>query len=279
MPINADYEYANALKVYEQAQTDEERLKALQLMLSKAPSHKGSEVLRADIKSKIAKLKAKLAKNKKQGKKGFAISVKKDGAATIVLVGTTKTGKSTLLKKLTGANVKIGEYEYTTKKPEVGIYDYHGIKLQIIEIPSLFKNFGESGKGPTYLAIIKQADLMILFFNRPDEKKLLDEELTIAEVTIPILVYNKQENVGDEIWKRLNIIKIQTKMPGKKPTYPPIALKKRSTILNLAEHVHKDFLKNFRFARVWGKSVKYAGQICGHNHVLMDDDIVELHTK
>ncbi len=279
MPINADYEYGNALKVYEQAQTDEEKLKALQLMLSKSPGHKGAESLRADIKSKIAKLKAKLSKNKKRGKRGFSLSIKKEGAATIVLIGTTRTGKSILLKKLTGANVKISEYEYTTKKPEIGIYDYHGVKLQCIEIPSIFKNFEASEKGPTYIAIIKQADLMILFFNTPEQKKLLDEELVKAEINVPIFIYNKQENIGDEIWKRLNLIKVQTKMPGKKPTYPPIALAKGSTIRDLAEHVHKDFLKNFRFSRVWGKSTRFPGAQAGLDHKLADNDIVELHLK
>lgn len=277
MATNPGYKYYDALEEYKKAQTDEEKLKALKLMLSTAPSHKSSENLLADIKNKIAKLKSKLEKTKKQAKKGFSISLKKEGAATIVLVGTTNTGKSTLLKKLTGAKVKIEQYEYTTKKPEIGIFDYHGIKLQIVEIPSIFKNFEDSDTGPTFLSMIKQSDLIILFFNTPEEKKLLDEELT--DTNIPFLIFNDQEKIGDEIWKRLNIIKIKTKMPGKKPSYPPIALEKDSTIKDLAQHVHKDFIKNFKFARVWGKSAKFNGARCGLDHILEDDDIVELHLK
>lgn len=127
--------------------------------------------------------------------------------------------------------------------------------------------------------MIKQAELIILFFNTPKEKKILDEELTKTEIKIPILIYNKQENIGDEIWKRLDIIKVRTKMPGKKPDHPPVALKKDSEVRDLAEHVHKDFIKNFRFARIWGKSAKFEGQSVGLNHKLKDDDIVELHLK
>jgi len=277
MATNPGFEYENALKVYNEASTEEEKLKALQLMHQTSPKHKSSEKLQADLKNKIAKLKAKIQKNKKRTKKGFNISLKKDGAATIALVGTTNTGKSTLLKKLTGAKVKIESYEYTTKKPELGILDYHGIKLQLVEIPSIFENFEESDKGPTFLSIIKQSDLIILFFNSPKEKKLLDKEL--SDVNLPILIYNQQKNLGDEIWKRLNIIKVQTKMPGKKPTFPPVALDKNSTIKDLAAHVHKDFLKNFRFARVWGNSAKFPGAQVGVNHKLSDNDIVELHMK
>ena len=277
MTTNQGPEYFASEKKYLAAQTIEEKIFYLEEMIRNFKKHKGSENMLAELKIRRKKLKAKLEKNKKQAKKGFQISLKKEGAATITLVGTTNTGKSTLLNKLTGAKVKIDSYPYTTKKPEIGILDYHGIKLQIVEIPSVFENFEDSDNGPTFLSIIKQSDLIILFFNSPQEKKLLDKEL--AEINIPVLIYNNQENIEDEIWKRLNLIKVQTKMPRKKPSYPPIALKKDSTIKDLAEHVHKDFLKNFKYARVWGKSVIYDSQRCGINHLLMDNDIVELHLK
>src|SRR3989344_9686734 len=107
MATNPDYEYGNAMKQYEAAQTNEEKLKALKLMYQACPKHKSSEKLEADIKNKIAKLKAKIEKTKKQTKKGFNISVKKEGAATISLVGTTNTGKSSLLNQLTGKKAKV----------------------------------------------------------------------------------------------------------------------------------------------------------------------------
>ncbi|MEK6826450.1 MAG: GTPase [Nanoarchaeota archaeon] len=278
MPTNPDYEYSNALKKYHEAQTDVEKLQALKFMLSKAPNHKSSQTLRADIKNKIAKLKSKLEKQKKQTKKGHQFILKKEGAATIALVGTTNTGKSTLLKQLTGAKAEINSYEYTTKKPEIGIADYYGIKLQFIEIPSIFENFEHSPKGPTYLSIIKQCDLIVLFFKTPQEKNMLSQELDNAEAHVSHIIYNNQKDLLDQIWKRLPIIKVRTKMPGKDPDYPPVALPKDSTIKDLAEHIHKDFLKNFKFARVWGSS-KFLGQMQGLNYQLHDDDIVEFHLK
>ena len=47
----------------------------------------------------------------------------------------------------------------------------------------------------------------------------------------------------------------------------------------MAAHVHKDFIRKFRFARIWGKSAKFDGQQVGIEHKLKDDDIVELHLK
>ncbi len=51
--------------------------------------------------------------------------------------------------------------------------------------------------------------------------------------------------------------------------------------MDLAERIHKDFAKNFRYARVWGKSVKFPpGQrVGGADHVLEDGDIVEIHAR
>ena len=71
-----------------------------------------------------------------------------------------------------------------------------------------------------------------------------------------------------------------TKSPGKKRDYPPVAMKKGSTIKHLAENVHKDFVRKFKFARVWGRSAKFeSGQVVGMSHILLEEDVVELHIK
>ena len=278
MPINAGYEYAEAQKKYDDANTPEEKLAALEELLRTSPNHKGSEALRSDIKNKISKLKAlqaKEAKKKTGGRPKFAI--KKEGAATIVIVGTTNSGKSTLLAKLTNARPEIASYPFTTRKPEQGIIDYHGVKLQLIEIPAIVQNFAKTEDGPALLGIIKSSELIILLFNNPEEKKMLDKEL--YGINIPVLIPDSFDNLPDKIWKSLSIIKIFTKQPGKKPNFPPVALKKRATIQDLASVIHKDFIRKFKFARVWGKSMKHQGSNTGLDHKLEDDDIVEIHMK
>lgn len=279
MPINASPFYGAAQERYAKARTNVERLKSLQDMLREAPKHKGAEGLLAEIKTKISKLKKLMAKEKSAKKGGYTLSIKREGAAQVVLVGTTNTGKSTFLNEQTKTKVLVADYPYTTRKPEVGTLDHHGVKIQIIEIPAITKKFEETNLGPTLLSIIKQADLMILFFNNPEEKKLLDREL--ADIDLPFIIYNDQKNISDLIWKKLSVIKIRTKQPGKAPDYPPMALKKGSTVRDVAEHIHKDFAKKSKgtWARVFGKSAKFHGQKVGLDHVLKDDDIVELHLK
>ena len=279
MPINASFEYGVAEQEYLKAQTNEEKLKALQKMLATAPKHKSAESLNAHIKSKISKLRAQMERERslKRGGSGAQIAVKKEGAAQVVIVGPTNVGKSTLLKRLTHAQVEIASYPFTTKKPEIGILDYEGVKLQIVEIPAIVPNFAQTEWGPSLLAIIRQSDLMILMFNTSQEKSVLDKELN--NIKVPQLIYHDQENLAEEIWKRLPIIKVYTKQPGKKHDYPPVDMKKGSTIHDLAEKVHKDFVKNFKYAKIWGPSAKFEGQVQGLAHVLKDNDIVEFHTK
>ena len=278
MPVNAGIAYAKAESEFNQATTIQEKLQALRKMLATAPKHKGAESLLKEIKTKIARYKGLAEKEKKQKKgSGKSLSIKKEGAATICIVGTVNSGKSTLLKKLTNANVEIASYPFTTKKPEIGILDYKGIKLQIVEIPAIIENFEYSEIGPSMLAIIRQSDLLIVIFKDKFELKLIDKEL--YGINIPRVYYYNQDNIKDLIWDNLNLIKVYTKQPGKKQDHPPIALKKASIVKDLAGYVHKDFLRKFDFARIWGKSVKFDGIKVGLEHKLEDEDVIEFHLK
>src|SRR3990167_2105013 len=231
MTVNPGVEYQLAEEEFQNASTAEEKLKALQKMWSTVPKHKSSEGLQRQIKQKLSKYKDLLRKEKSFKRGSSSLSIKKEGSATISIIGVPNSGKSTLLKKLTNSNVLIADYPFSTVKPEVGILNYKGILLQIIEIPAITENFEET------------------------------------------------EKVRDKIWNSLGLIKVYTKQPGKKFEYPPLSLKKGDTVRELAERVHKDFVKNFKFARIWGKSAKFEGQRIGIDHKLRDEDIVEFHTS
>jgi len=281
MPINAGYEYEAAEKKFHDSQTNEERLKALNEMLSTAPKHKSTGPLLKNIKERIKKYKNILSKEKKTKKGSSFLSIKKEGAVRISIIGLTNTGKSTLLSKLTNAKPLISELEFTTKLPEVGIMDYHGIKMQIVEIPAIIKNYNEVKHGLFFLSLIKESDLIIICVNNKSELNLIKEELKENDVNQKFMLYQNEDvkEFRDNIWRSLGLIKVYTKQPGKEKDYPPIALEKGSKLRDLAEEIHKDFLNKFKFARVWGNLVKHQGARAGLDYILKDDDIVELHLK
>ena len=78
------------------------------------------------------------------------------------------------------------------------------------------------------------------------------------------------------IFERLNIIRVYSKSPGKKPDLSsPFVLTKGSTIADFAGNVHQDFAKKLKSAKVWGSSV-FDGQMVQRDYVLQDGDVVEL---
>ena len=80
-----------------------------------------------------------------------------------------------------------------------------------------------------------------------------------------------------ELFNLLNIIRIYTKSPCKDPDYDdPVILKMGSSLADFAKAIHKDFAFKLKFARIWGAN-KYDGQKIQKDHILGDEDVIELH--
>jgi len=88
---------------------------------------------------------------------------------------------------------------------------------------------------------------------------------------------NNIEMLKSGIFKALKIIRVHTKSPGQKVDLTdPVILKTGSTVKEAAEEIHKDFKSKMKYALVWG-SGKFDGQRVGQEHILQDNDIIELH--
>jgi hypothetical protein len=88
----------------------------------------------------------------------------------------------------------------------------------------------------------------------------------------------KFDQLGDALLSVLDIIRVYTKNPNSSThSSIPITVKKGTTVIQIARIIHSRLFKNFRYARVWGSSVRYDGQRVGQTHILADRDIVEIH--
>ena len=80
------------------------------------------------------------------------------------------------------------------------------------------------------------------------------------------------------IFQKLDFIRIYMKEPRKEADMKePMIIYRGATIRDVCSKTHKDFVKKFRFARVWGKSAKHPAQKVSLRHKLQDEDILELH--
>jgi len=84
------------------------------------------------------------------------------------------------------------------------------------------------------------------------------------------------EDLKRGIFQLVSIIRVYSKPPGKDPDLSmPYTVPAGSTVMDVAEKVHKDFVTKLKYARVWG-SAKFDGMRVERTHVLKDRDIIEL---
>lgn len=267
MPVNATAEYYKAESHFLAAKTRDEKIAALEEMIRAAPKHKGAEAMLSQLKQRLAKLKSQ--SESKSARK--SINIPKEADAQVCILGLTQSGKSALLRKLTNAKPKISEQPYTTTKPEIGVADYCGVKLQLIEIPSSFRR--------EHMSIAQNCDAVAIMArneNDREEMKNILERFRIRKPSCFVSLNDNPEKTKEKIWNMLGLIKVYTKEPGKRAEKKPMVLKAGATVGDAVADIHKDFLKFFRFARVWG-STKFPGEKVGLEHRLEDGDVMEIH--
>ena len=85
------------------------------------------------------------------------------------------------------------------------------------------------------------------------------------------------EPLRQAVFEMLEVIRVYTKAPGKKlERVAPYVLKRGTHLIDLAAHVHQDFLSQLKYARLWREG-RFDGQMVNRDHVLEDKDVVELH--
>jgi ribosome-interacting GTPase 1 len=109
-------------------------------------------------------------------------------------------------------------------------------------------------------------------------ERFIDSRLRV----IPVSCRTKfgLKNLGLELFKSLEMIRVYTKEPGsKEPSPAPFILRKDAAVADLAKQIHSDFYKRFSYARVWSKRLTFSPQKVGLSFVLGDRDVVEMHAK
>jgi small GTP-binding protein len=165
VPANLKPEYFDAEERFKKAETTEDRISALELMLRVIPKHKGTEKMQADIKRRLARLRKDSQKEKASGghRKPFH-HVDREGAGRVVIAGPPNAGKSSLVTALTHATPEVAPYPFTTRIPQPGMMPYEDIQIQLIDTPPLAEEHLEAWQ----LAMIEQADIVVLIFDVTD---------------------------------------------------------------------------------------------------------------
>jgi ribosome-interacting GTPase 1 len=112
------------------------------------------------------------------------------------------------------------------------------------------------------------------------ERAVLLAELYAADFpvhTVSSASGSNLEALRQALYDGLDILRVYTKSPGKKPDLDaPFVLKQGATVLDVAGAVHKDIATALKFAKIWGAD-KFDGQRVTREYVVQDGDVIELH--
>ncbi|MEM2508995.1 MAG: TGS domain-containing protein, partial [Candidatus Thermoplasmatota archaeon] len=195
-------------------------------------------------------------------------------------------------KELKEAGIKINE-----KKPDVVIRkkDRGGISIQFSKKCKISEDVAKA----ILMEYLNNADVVI----RDDinEEQLIDAIIGNKVYLPAIRVINKIDieerkanldaiyisakfgygidELKKKIFEKLDLIRIYMKPEKKKIEEKPMVMKKGATVRDVCEKLHRDFVKNFQYAIVSGKSVSFNGQRVGLNHKLADGDVLTIVTR
>ncbi len=164
-----------------------------------------------------------------------------------------------LLVTLETAEERLGERRVKLTRPEPGLRPKPW--EEVVVMPTLLVgNKLDRGEAPDNLDVVRE---------------LYGDRFPV----IPISVETGEgiDQLARAIFELLDIVRVYTKQPGKPPDIArPFVLERGSTVMDLAEKVHKDLAERLSFARIWAED-KYDGQRVPRDHVLEDKDVIELH--
>ena len=240
-----------------------------------------------------------------------SISVRREGAAQIALVGPPNVGKSSLLQALSEIQIKTGDYPFTTLRPIPALTRIGGVLVQLVEIPGLIGGATDDrGGGRALLGVLRTVDAIVycgragsdpaelrtvltevagagiekpavLAATRADEAedgavtRLASAFPELPVVPVSVLDEASLEAFRAAVWGLTGLIRVRLRKGGVVDP-EPLALDPGATVADVADWVHHDLGASFSGARVWGPSARFDGQRVGREHEVLDGDVVEI---
>ena len=119
-----------------------------------------------------------------QGTKRKSLDIKLSYSlySDISIVGLPNAGKSTLIQKLTNSKAKIGDYEFTTTSPNIGVLNNSESLITICDLPGLLEGASDGvGMGRRVLKHLRNTKFIIYLIDPINEKFNISSQISMLE--------------------------------------------------------------------------------------------------
>lgn len=165
MPANLPPQYVSAEGRLRSARDPAEKVSILEEMWALLPKHKGTDKIQADLKRRISRLREDAERGASR-RKGFSVSVVREGAGQIVVAGPPNTGKSSLVSVLAHEGPRIAPYPFSTLAPYPAMMPHLDVRVQLVDMPPVAPGHLEFWM----VNMIRSADACLLVLDAADRE-------------------------------------------------------------------------------------------------------------
>ena len=154
----------------------------------------------------------------------------------ISIVGLPNAGKSTLIQKITNSKAKIGDYEFTTTIPNIGVLNNSELLLTICDLPGLLEGASEGvGMGRRVLKHLRNTKFIIYLIDPINEKFSINSQISMLDDEL----FKFDENY--QLIKKLIVINKSDQLSSAKEGYLNISCLNENGIDELVSRIQEEF--------------------------------------
>ncbi|MEM2137743.1 MAG: GTP-binding protein [Candidatus Anstonellaceae archaeon] len=235
-----------------------------------------------------------------KGRGREVLAVARNADLVLILLDVFQPGILPAIKEeLAGIGIRLDEKPpqiYLTKKLRGGVEINSTVKLTKLNEKMILGVLNEYGVHNGAIVFREDASVEQLIDVMAANRKYIPSLVVLNKVDmvsddylskipfefVPVSAEKSQniEVLKKAIFDRLKMMRVYTKPRMEEADLKePMMMRTGATIEDACNRLHRDLVRDFKYALVWGKSAKFPGQKVGLEHVLQEGDIFSIIKK